>query len=221
VRAVGIDLGASAIHVVELIAASGDRLAITTARTFDAEDIEAVVAVVRDADDVAIDAPAQLSTAPHAGDESISPKFRTARCGEIALGQVAGIWVPWVTPHDPAKVAAWMQVGFDLWHALRAAGHAPVEVYPAGVFRVLAGRVPPRKTTRAGARARIDLLAPFIALPPAIEMWSHDGIDALGAALVAAQKAGGTAREIVHGEAICDGSAIWLPAPPISLGSIP
>lgn len=211
---VGIDLGASAIHVVELTASPHERLTITAARSFDAADLEAVVALVHGARDIAIDAPAQLSTAPHAGDDSISPKFRTARCGEIALGQDAGIWVPWVTPHDASKVAGWMQVGFDLWQALRDAGHAPIEVYPAGVFRVLAGHVPPRKTTRAGALARIELLAPFIELPPAIEMWSHDGIDALGAALTAHQKSTGTAREIGHGEAICDGSAIWLPVTP-------
>jgi Protein of unknown function (DUF429) len=221
VTSVGIDLGASAIHVVELTASPDARLRITAARTFDAADLDSVVALVDGANEIAIDAPAQLSTAPHAGDETISPKFRTARCGEIALGQRAGIWVPWVTPHDAAKVAGWMQVGFDLWRALRDAGHAPIEVYPAGVFRVLAGHVPPRKTTRAGALARIELLAPFIDLPPAIEMWSHDGIDALGAALTAHQKSVGTAREIVHGEPICDGSAIWLPAAPISIGSFP
>ena len=106
-----------------------------------------------------------------------------------------------------------MQVGFDLWQALRDDGHEPMEVYPAGVFRVLAGHVPPRKTTRAGALARIALLAPFIELPPTIEMWSHDGIDALGAALTAAQRSDGTAREIGHDESMCDGSSIWLPHP--------
>ena len=158
--AVGIDLGASAIHVVGLTASPGPRLTITAAQTFAAADLDAVVALARDASDIAIDAPAQLSVAPHRDDASISPKFRTARCGEIALGQVAGIWVPWVTPHDVAKVAGWMQVGFDLWQALRDDGHEPMEVYPAGVFRVLAGRVPPRKTTHAGVHARIDLRSP-------------------------------------------------------------
>ena len=42
-------------------------------------------------------------------------------------------------------------------------------------------------------------------------MWSHDGIDALGAALTAHQKRIGTAREIRHDGSACDGSAIWLP----------
>lgn len=173
--AVGIDLGASTIHV----------------------------------------APAQLSTAPHRDDESISRKFRTASCGEIALGQQAAIWVPWVTPVDATTVAGWMQVGFDLWASLRAGGHEPIEVYPAGVFRVLAGSVPPRKTTRAGLRARIDLLARSVDLPAGIEMWSHDGIDALGAALTAHQKGAGTAREIHHDLTTCDGSAVWLPEVPV------
>ncbi len=213
-RSVGIDLGASTIHVVALDAAPRGLLSVVAARTFDATDIAGVAALVAGARDIAIDAPTELSTAPHQDDGSISRKFRVARCGEIALGQDTGIWVPWVTPADPAKVAGWMQVGFDLWTALRDDGHVPIEVYPAGVFRVLAGRVPPRKTTHAGAHARIELLAPHVELPATIEMWSHDGIDALGAALVAHQKGAGTAREIGHDASTCDGSAIWLPAVP-------
>ena len=215
-RVVGIDLGASTIHVVVLASTNVTRPTVTEARTFEAADMNAVVELVADAQAIAIDAPTQLSTAPHQGDESISRKFRTARCGEIALGQQERIWVPWVTPHDAATVAGWMQVGFDLWAALREAGHDPLEVYPAGVFRALAGQVPPRKTTRAGLRARIDLLARYVELPAWIDMWSHDGIDALGAALTAHQKAAGTAREIRHGCGIGDGSTIWLPALPVS-----
>ena len=211
---VGIDLGASTIHVVALERSADPLPRVAAARTFDAVDLDAVVTLVTGARDIAIDAPAQLSTAPHAGDASISPKFRVARCGEIALGRDAGIWVPWVTPSDAAKVAGWMQVGFNLWAALRDAGHVPIEVYPAGVFRVLAGRVPARKTTRVGARDRMELLARHVELPPTIEMWSHDGIDALGAALTAHQKGDGTARAIGHDAATCDGSAIWLPATP-------
>jgi hypothetical protein len=214
VRSVGIDLGASTIHIVVLEAAPGARPTVVDACTFAAEELDAVVAMSAGADDIAIDAPAELSTAVHRDDDSISRKFRTARCGEIALGEHAGIWVPWVTPFDATKVAGWMQVGFAVWSALRAAGHDPVEVYPAGGFRVLAGRVPPRKTTRAGLHARIDLLAPSVDLPPGIAMWSHDGIDALGAALTAHQKAIGTAREVGHDGPGCDGSAVWLPAEP-------
>jgi hypothetical protein len=213
-RAVGIDLGAATIHVVVLESPADGLPTVVDARTFAASDVDGVVALVEGARDIAIDAPAQLSVAPHRDDSVISPKFRVARCGEIALGQDASIWVPWVTPADPEKVAGWMQVGFDLWAALRAAGHEPIEVYPAGVFRVLAGRVPPRKTTHAGVHVRIELLAPRLTLPPMIEVWSHDGIDALGAALTAHEKGAGTAREVGHDAATCDGSAIWLPAAP-------
>ncbi len=210
---VGIDLGASTIHVVE-VAGEAPQPSVMAARTFDATEIDEVVAFVNGARDIAIDAPAQLSTAVHRDDESVSRKFRVGRCGEIALGQQAGIWVPWVTPADAAKVAGWMQVGFDLWSALRVAGHEPIEVYPAGVFRVLAGALPPRKTTRAGLHARIDLLTPRIDLPAGVQMWSHDGVDALGAAITAHEKGTGIARAIGHADPGCDGSSVWLPAAP-------
>jgi hypothetical protein len=210
---VGIDLGASTIHAV-VLDGIGTRPAIVDAQTFDATDRDGLEALAAGAAEVAIDAPADLSTAPHRDEAAISRKFRTARCGEIALGQQAGIWVPWVTPFDATKVPGWMAVGFGVWEALRAGGHVPIEVYPAGVFRVLGGRVPPRKTTRAGLLARIELLRPYVELPPGIAMWSHDGIDALAAALTAHQKRAGAACEIRHVEPHCDGSAIWLPAPP-------
>jgi Protein of unknown function (DUF429) len=212
---VGIDLGASTIHVVVLgDARDGDHPSVVDARTFDAADLDGVVALVEGAAAIAIDAPSQLSTARHRDDASLSPKFRVARCGEIALGTDARIWVPWVTPADATKVPAWMQVGFALWSALRVAKHEPLEVYPAGVFRVLAGVVPPRKTTRAGHAARVTLLAEHVALPPLIEMWSHDGVDALGAALVAHQQVIGRARELGHDEPGCDPTGIWLPVAP-------
>lgn len=211
--ALGIDLGAKTVHVAVL---GGDRArpTVVAAHTVDATDLVGVVAVARGVDEIAVDAPAALSEAVHRDDLDISRKFRVARCGEIGLGQQARIWVPWVTPSDPDAVAPWMLVGFDVWSALRAVGHTPIEVYPAGVFRVLAGRVPPRKTTRDGLRARIDLLDRYVELPPGIERWSHDGIDALAAALTAHQKATGAARAMCHSAPGCDGSAIWLPAIP-------
>lgn len=211
---VGIDLGASTIHVVVLEGDTGGRPRVADARTFAAADLNGVRALVAGAGEIAIDAPAQLSTAPHRRDASLSPKFRVARCGELALGTDAGIWVPWVTPHDDTAIPGWIAVGFDLWAGLLAAGHEPVEVYPAGVFRSLAGHVPPRKTSHAGAHTRIALLAPRVELPPTVEVWSHDGIDALGAGLVAHQKGAGAARPVGHAGPGCDGSAIWLPAPP-------
>jgi predicted nuclease with RNAse H fold len=211
-ESLGIDLGASTIHVVVVTDAPTSVPVVVDARTFDASDIEAVVTLAKDAAAIAIDAPAELSTAPHRDDDAISNKFRTARCGEIALGQQAKIWVPWVTPHDAAQVAGWMGVGFSLWRALRAAGHEPLEVYPAGVFKTLAGKRVPSKSTRAGLQARIALLEPLVVLPEMIDMWSHDGIDALGAAITAYQASQGVAQRIAHTGGGCDGSAIWLPA---------
>jgi predicted nuclease with RNAse H fold len=213
-RALGIDLGASALHLAVLEGEGPAGLRIRAAATVAATDLEAVIAAAFGLDAVAIDAPAAPSAAVHRDDEAISRKFRIARCGEIALGEQARIWVPWVTPPEPEAVPEWMRVGFSVWDALAAAGHEPIEVYPAGVFRVLAGHVPPKKTTPAGRRARIGLLAPAIDLPVGIDHWSHDGLDALAAALTAHRRATGLARACGHDGPTCDGSAIWLPAPP-------
>ena len=213
-RALGIDLGASALHLAVLAGDGPVGLVVRNAVTVDATDLDAVVQLAVDVDSIAIDAPAAVSTAVHRDDETISRKFRIARCGEIALGEQARIWVPWVTPPDPTPVPEWMRVGFSVWDALTSAGHAPIEVYPAGVFRVLAGEVPPKKTSLAGRRARIDLLAGAIDLPVGVDHWSHDGLDALAAALTAHQCATGRARACAHDEPTCDGSAIWLPDPP-------
>lgn len=209
----GIDLGASTIHVVVIAGPPGRRAKVAAARTFDASDLSSVVVLTEGAAEIAIDAPAELSTAAHRGDAAISNKFRTARCGEIALGQQAKIWVPWVTPWEPTKVPGWMEVGFGLWRALRQAGHEPLEVYPAGVFTTLAGKRVPKKSTRAGLQARIELLEPHVVLPATIELWSHDGLDALGAAVTAHQKQADVAVRIAHAASTCDGSAIWLPGP--------
>jgi hypothetical protein len=213
--AVGVDLGASLLDAVVVAGTAGSRLQVERRETLDASHVDGLVALAAGADAVAVDAPAAPSTAVHRDDTTISPKFRIARCGEIALGEQARIWVPWVTPVDPDAVPGWMQVGFAVWDALIAAGHAPLEVYPAGVFRVLAGRVPPRKTTPAGRAARIELLAPAVELPDDIAGWSHDGIDALAAALTAHRQATGAATAHGHPAPGCDGSAIWLPSVPL------
>jgi predicted nuclease with RNAse H fold len=213
----GIDLGASTIHAVVVTGAPGARATVAAAQTYAATDVDAVVALAAPAgavvDSVAIDAPAELSTAPHREDVTISNKFRTARCGEIALGQQAKIWVPWVTPYAGQPLPGWMSVGFGVWEAFRGAGMEPLEVYPAGVFRALAGRRVPSKSTRAGLVARIALLEHHVELPHGIQMWSHDGIDALAAAVTARQQSEGMALRIDHDGPECDGSAIWLPRP--------
>jgi len=212
-RFVGIDLGARALHVVTL-AASDDRLVVDDAWVLDpAEPTTAVVLAeaVASADAVAIDAPAAPSRACHASDPSLAPKFRTARCGEIAMGQQTRVWVPWPTPPSVDAAPPWMRVGFDTWDACTAAGASPVEVYPAGAFRVLAGaRVPP-KSRPEGLAARRTLLARHVVPPTGFEMWSHDGLDAAVAALTAAHHAWGTAAAYGHADPTCDGSAVVLP----------
>jgi hypothetical protein len=125
-----------------------------------------------------------------------------------------------VTPADPSKVSGWMTTGFATWAALREAGHQPIEVYPAGVFRVLHGTVPPKKATLAGLRARVALLAPHVVLPDSIDMWSHDGLDATAAALVARWSTDGRAERIGHTEAGCDLSSVWIPMA-LSRGATP
>jgi len=211
-RWIGIDLGASAIDAVALTIDAGGRARVCGAATYASSDLQALLDMTAGAERIAIDAPDQLSTAPHGSEEAgRSPKFRGARCGEIALAELEGIWVPWTTPAEASAAAGWMRVGFAVWAALREAGFEPIETYPAGVFRVLADGQFPNKRTVAGRRARIELLGRHLELPEDIDRWSHDGIDALAAALVARWSNEGLARAIGHTAAGCDSSAIWLP----------
>jgi predicted nuclease with RNAse H fold len=209
----GVDLGALRIDVVVVGGDEGARR-VSRQEVFPAEEIDAVADLVAGARAVAIDAPAELSTAPHRDDPGVNRKFRVARCGEIALGEQARIWVPWVTPSDPALVPPWMRVGFSLWRALRERGCEPLEVYPAGVFRVLAGTRLAAKTSAAGRAARIQVLARSVEVAPSVASWSHDGIDALAAALTAHHVDTGTATRHAHSAPGCDDSAIWLPPGP-------
>ena len=157
---------------------------------------------------VAVDSPGAWSTAPHAGDESIPRKFRLGRCGEIALGREYGIWVPWSTPPEPAP-GTWMAAGITLFASLRAAGHDPIEAYPYGGFRLLAGQRLPKKTTSEGRAARASLLRSAGIDVDGLER-SHDFLDATLVALVARHRSLGTARVATCGH---DQSGIWLPAP--------
>src|SRR4051812_46547214 len=145
-RFVGIDLGVRALHVVTL-ERTGPRLRVADARVVTPDAIDDLAPVVAAARAVAIDAPAAPSRGRHADDDTLAPKFRSARCGEIALGRGAAIWVPWPTPTRAADAPPWMQVGFATWATCRDHGPVPIEVYPAGAFRVLAaGKVPPKST---------------------------------------------------------------------------
>jgi predicted nuclease with RNAse H fold len=190
---VGIDLGATTIHVARLD--DGVSVSATTS-------VDDVVALCAGASAIAIDAPSEPATGRvHAGEHS--RKFATARCNEIAAGEQLGIWVPWVTPTIDA-CPGWMRTGFAVWDSLHAAGHAPIEVYPAGCFWLANGRRwPPRKTSPAGRAARRALLEPHVGR---IDLDDHDSLDAVMAAVVAR----GPNRAVGHGEPGCDGSRLFV-----------
>ena len=192
-RSVGIDLGASHLHLAIL----DDGV-----ETFTTTSIDDVVVACTGADAIAIDAPSDAATGRiHAG--ARSPKFAVARCNEIAAGEELGVWVPWVTPVRDA-CPSWMRAGFALWDALRIAGHAPMEVYPAGCFWLLNGRTwPPKKATAEGRAARLALLEPLVG---PLALTSHDLIDAVMAAVVAR----GPSRAVGHTDAGCDESALFV-----------
>jgi predicted nuclease with RNAse H fold len=201
---VGVDVGAKRLHAVAI-----DRQGtVNDVRTLASDEADVLVASCAGASAVAIDAPSTLSRAPHA-EAMLSRKFQRARCAEIALGRLYGIWVPWVTPE--AEPPAWMAVGIDLFRRLGEAGVPALEVYPYAGFRVLAGGRLAPKSSLEGLRQRAALLAVAGLEPSHVEAWSHDALDALLAAAIARDWALGRAREVTCGH---DGSAIWLPGEP-------
>ncbi|MBV9411077.1 MAG: DUF429 domain-containing protein [Acidimicrobiia bacterium] len=202
---VGVDVGKHRFHLVAINA----RQRIVAAEVLPAPDTPDALRFVADARGVAVDSPGAWSTAPHAGDETVAPKFRLGRCSEIALGRQFGIWVPWSTPPEPDP-GTWMATGIGLFDALRSAGHDPVEAYPYGGFRLLAGQRLPKKTTPDGRAARADLLRRAGVEVNGLEK-SHDFLDAALVALVALQRSLGSARVATCGH---DQSGIWLPAAP-------
>jgi predicted nuclease with RNAse H fold len=205
-----VDLGASAIHLIVLDASRR----VIDGRVLAPEESGQLLALAEDATAVAIDAPAALSTAPHAADASLSPKFRRARCCEIALGRRHGLWVPWVTPQLGGPVPAWMKVGFELYRQLQANGSHPIEVFPyAGFKRLAGGSALLKKTTPAGIRRRVELLEAQGVGAHWLRLWSHDAIDAALAALLAlGSQDGWVLRVGCDGGGEDDGSAIWVPA---------
>jgi len=204
-RVVGIDVGSRRLDAVAL---DGDAR-VVEAQAFAAVDVAGVVDWVGAAAAVCVDSPDRPSTAPHAGDMTLPPKFRTARCAEIGLGRHFGVWVPWTTPERPTP-GSWIAVGIALFDALRGAGHEPVEVYPHAAFRVLnGGRRPAKKQTPAGIEVRVSLLVAAGVGGASLATWGHDALDAAAAALVALDHATGRAVAATCGH---DGSAIWLPA---------
>ncbi len=201
---VGIDLGQRRIHLVAL----DDRLRLAAASVVDALELESVKGLLERADVVAIDAPQKLSTAPHAADATLSPKFCSARCAEIALGREHRIWVPWVTPTIEHPLPPWMQVGFDVFELAKSCGVRTIEVFPYAGFRILGGGRIASKQTAEGLRLRAELLRAGGLKVEALEMWSHDSLDAALAALIAYEAGHGSAIRVGCGH---DDSAIWLP----------
>jgi predicted nuclease with RNAse H fold len=203
---VGVDVAADRLHCVAL----DERLRVDATAVFSGAEIPELASWAEGASTIAIDAPAQLSTAPHRDDPSLSPKFAVARCAEIALGRQYGSWVPWVTP-TAEPIPGWMATGLATYDALRGRGAAVVEVFPYAGFRELVrpARLP-KKSTADGARVRIEALRRAGVEAEDLPMWSHDALDALLAALIAHDHAAGTAAAATCGH---DGSAIWLPQP--------
>lgn len=198
----GIDVAAEAVHCVELATDGSVVRAAVVAR----DRIGELVGWARAVGVVAIDAPLCLSTAPHRADATLAPKFRGARCGEVALGRERGIWVPWIGP-AVAPPDGWIATGLALAGALADAAEC-LETFPQAVFRTLAGERVAPKSTRHGLAARVALLGAAGVGEPGLAMWSHDGLDAAAAALVALHRAEGRAEAVTCGH---DGSAIWLP----------
>lgn len=203
---VGIDVGQDRLHSV----AMDERRRVTGVWLGSAAEIDALVTSISGATLVAVDAPDRLSTAPHRSDTSLSPKFRTGRCAEIALGRDYGIWVPWVSPSS-MPLDGWIRVGLDVFARLDSAGVRAIEVYPQACYRLLAGARLPKKQSTAGVRTRLELLSAAGVSAPHLSMWSHDGLDALVAALTAHQAQTGRATAVTCGH---DGSAIWVPEAP-------
>jgi len=196
-------VGARRIHVVVI----DGRSRVASAEVVPASDTDRLRSLFGRIDGVAVDSPGAWSTAPHAGDETVAPKFRLGRCSEIALGREYGIWVPWSTPPEP-QIGTWMATGIELFRLLRGEGHDPVEAYPYGGFRLLAGGRLPKKTTAEGRAMRARLLQSAGVEVDGLEK-SHDFLDAALVAHVAHQRSLGTARVATCGH---DQSGIWLPS---------
>jgi hypothetical protein len=213
---VGIDVGARSLHAVRL---SGERR-LVAADVFAAGDVAGVLAWAAGAAVAAIDGPDGASRGLHAGDPGLGRKFLAARTGEVALGRHHGHWVSWVTPAEVPD-GGWMAAAVALHAALARAGTEAIEVYPHAAFRELAGGVRlPSKQTPAGLHARVAVLRRELGPVAHLAMWSHDGLDAAAAALVAADRIAGTAVAAgpragdppgPDGAPVDDGSRIWLP----------
>ena len=155
------------------------------------------------AERVAVDAPGGLSVGAHRDDLSVARKFRSGRCSEIPVPGLPP--VSWVTPTEEVDVPGWMRTGFRLWDRLRGAGLELVEAFPAAAFYGLNGRRwPAPKSTAAGRAARAHLVSGLVTIEADVAQWTHDDLDALATACVAAR-----GRPFTHDCPCPDGSVMW------------
>jgi hypothetical protein len=211
-EAVGVDLGATDLWVVGL---DGEELPhVAFAKHLRGEMFKDFGELLRGTSTVAIDAPEGLSAGSHYGDQRLARKFQRARCSEVALRQ-RGIAVPFATPMEGELLPAWMATGFRAWRAAKDVAPTVVETYPHGIFWRLAGRPLTGKQRDEGRAARRAVLASLVRLPPGIDFWPHDALDALACALLARSVALGEADEISCADDLSwgahDGSSMWLP----------
>ena len=151
---------------------------------------------------IAIDAPQGVNLRLLERGRGDLPRSRARLC-DFYLRR-AGL-PPYQVPTKPVAAAQpadhWMAVGRRLFAALkgRAYGYEPplqaatpgllgapaavLEVYPHASFVTLLGGVPPAKSTRLGARARVRLLREMGVHWD--EYYDHDSVDALACALTA------------------------------------
>lgn len=202
-RAAGLDVAAGRVHGVR-VAGSGSRPRVTG--VYAGGPTADLLRFCAGARRVAVDAPGEPSRGAHDHDDGVAPKFRTGRCSEIPVAGIPA--VSWVTPVQGGPTPDWMVTGFEVWRLLRAAGVEVVETYPAAAYhRLNGGRWPPRKSSRPGRAARLELLRSRMELPQGAGEWSHDTLDAAVAALVAA-----IGEPLPHTCPNPDGSSLWLPA---------
>ena len=181
---------------------------------------------------VAIDAPQGFKRAPRrrAPDTEASAAPSSRACDRELLSRRISLYpVPSraAVASGESRLPDWMRAGLDYFHRLRLAGFeipdaavmpgmlggpaVVIEVYPYGAFAALLGGLPPKKTTRAGQRARVLTLRR--AGLEWDEYFDHDSLDALAAAL--------TGWRFVQGRATPLGDPreglIWLPVPRVEV----
>jgi predicted nuclease with RNAse H fold len=210
--ALGVDVGAERLHVVGLSAAG----AFTVTDVVNSRDLDRFRDLVRTLSIegvVAIDGPAGSSVGAYADDVTISQKFRLARGCEVELGRQRRIWVSFAT--GPGPLTGWMLVAELVHECVIRAERRALETYPHAVYTTLNGARPPKKSTADGITERVRLLREAGVDDPSLPLWSHDGLDAAAAAIVALHAYRGTAEAVVSER---DGTSIWLPPRPDAAG---